>query len=109
VRFWGKPIPNRRVLAAVASASFYVSVLVTGTYVLELTEHHSSFHENLFEAASALGTVGLSTGITSALTPLGKLLVVFLMFCGRVGPLTFGTAVLLPSVDPGSRDDDLAV
>jgi trk system potassium uptake protein TrkH len=42
----------------------------------------------LFEAFSAFGTVGLSLGVTSSLTPAGKLAVIFLMLFGRVGPLT---------------------
>ena len=41
-----------------------------------------------FEAASALGTVGLSTGITPALTTLGKLIIILTMLIGRLGPLT---------------------
>lgn len=48
----------------------------------------------LFEATSALGTVGLSMGITSALSSPGKLLIVLLMFVGRVGPLTMALAIL---------------
>jgi trk system potassium uptake protein TrkH len=109
VRFWKKRVPGERVLAAVASAGFYVSVLVLGTYLLELTEVSSTFHANLFEAASALGTVGLSLGITGSLTPLVKLTITFLMLCGRVGPLTFSTALLLGPVDSEARDEDLAV
>ena len=45
------------------------------------------FLEILFEAVSAFGTVGLSTGLTPKLTPIGKIIVVFLMFVGRLGPL----------------------
>lgn len=41
----------------------------------------------VFEAVSAFGTVGLSTGVTPLLTPLGKLVIMALMFTGRVGPL----------------------
>ncbi len=48
------------------------------------------FEAILFESASALGTVGLSVGITAQLSCLGKIIVTFLMFVGRLGPLTFG-------------------
>ena len=48
----------------------------------------------LFDTTSALGTVGLSTGLTSTLSPVGKLLTIFLMFAGRVGPLTIGLAIM---------------
>ncbi|MBN2508983.1 MAG: potassium transporter, partial [Spirochaetales bacterium] len=43
----------------------------------------------LFEAVSAFGTVGLSTGITPSLSFTGKYVIIFLMFLGRLGPLTF--------------------
>ena len=47
----------------------------------------------LFEVTSAFGTVGLSTGITPALAPLSKILVILTMFCGRLGPLTVSMAL----------------
>lgn len=46
------------------------------------------FLEYLFEATSAFGTVGLSTGITTSLTVPGRIVIILLMFIGRVGPLT---------------------
>lgn len=48
----------------------------------------------MFESASALGTVGLSRGITGSLTPLGKGIIILLMFLGRVGPIALGMALL---------------
>jgi trk system potassium uptake protein len=47
----------------------------------------------MFEAVSAFGTVGLSTGITPSLSAAGKLVLIALMFVGRVGPLTLVLAV----------------
>jgi trk system potassium uptake protein TrkH len=47
----------------------------------------------LFEAVSAFGTVGLSTGITPTLTTAGKLIIMLLMFVGRVGPLTLALVI----------------
>lgn len=49
----------------------------------------------LFEAVSAFGTVGMSTGITASLPDAGKILLVLLMFLGRLGPLTLGSALAL--------------
>lgn len=43
----------------------------------------------LFEVFSAIGTVGMSTGITRALLPMSRIVVIFLMYCGRVGSLSF--------------------
>ncbi|HCX79878.1 MAG TPA: Trk family potassium uptake protein, partial [Firmicutes bacterium] len=46
----------------------------------------------LFEVVSAFGTVGLSVGITPGLSAWGKLLIIFMMFVGRVGPVTLTLA-----------------
>jgi trk system potassium uptake protein TrkH len=56
-------------------------------------QERSLFMDYLFETISALGTVGLSTGITGALTPASRVLVTLLMFCGRLGPLTLANAL----------------
>jgi Trk-type K+ transport system membrane component len=49
----------------------------------------------LFEVVSAFATVGLSTGITADLPSLGQLLLVALMFLGRLGPITLVSALAL--------------
>jgi trk system potassium uptake protein TrkH len=49
----------------------------------------------LFEVISAFGTVGMSTGITADLPAAGQLILVALMFLGRIGPLTLGSALAL--------------
>jgi trk system potassium uptake protein TrkH len=52
------------------------------------TESRHLFVEYLFETVSAFGTVGLSMNLTPDLSPVQKLALVFMMFAGRVGPLT---------------------
>jgi trk system potassium uptake protein TrkH len=109
VRFWGRTIPLERVWMAFASAGFYLFALVAGVYFFDLVEK-STFDQNFFEAASALGTVGLSMGITSGLSDLGKIILVFLMYCGRVGPLTFGAALFFRQAQkPVVQDSDIAI
>ncbi|WP_308367897.1 potassium transporter TrkG [Streptomyces sp. ISL-36] len=49
----------------------------------------------LFEAVSAFATVGLSTGITADLPAVGQLILVALMFIGRIGPITLVSALAL--------------
>ena len=45
----------------------------------------------LFESTSAFGTVGLSTGITSHLSVLGKIIIILTMYIGRIGAMTIVT------------------
>ena len=49
----------------------------------------------LYEATSAFGTVGLSASVTPNLDPISKLILIFTMFIGRVGPLSFGLSILM--------------
>jgi trk system potassium uptake protein TrkH len=61
---------------------------ITVLFLLTITEKGASFITLLFEAISALGTVGLSLGFTPSLSPLGQIIIIFTMFAGRVGALT---------------------
>lgn len=61
--------------------------------LLTITEPNLEFMTIVFEVFSALGTVGLSTGITSSLSVVGKLIIALAMFFGRVGPLTMVIAL----------------
>ena len=54
----------------------------------------------VFECTSAFNTVGLSIGITSQLSVIGKILTILLMFLGRVGPATVASALSLPERAP---------
>lgn len=67
--------------------------LLVGLVLLLLTQGHLAFEALLFEAVSALGTAGLSMGITPDLTSAGKMIIICLMFVGRLGPLTVALAV----------------
>lgn len=109
VYFWGKEIPPARVWLAMASFGFYAGSLIIGCYLLSLSETQG-FEKLVFEAASALGTVGLSTGITAQLTHVGKAIIIALMFIGRVGPLAFGLSLFCGSSGPVTGgQEDLAV
>lgn len=56
---------------------------------------HLGMRDIAFECVSAFATVGLSTGITAQLPPAAKLIIIALMFVGRVGPVTIGAALIL--------------
>lgn len=108
VYFWGKRVPDERVRLAVATFCFYIAFLLVGVYLLTLTEQ-MDFESILFESASALGTVGLSVGITAQLSCLGKIVVTFLMFVGRLGPLTFGMSLFLRPEGVLDENEDVAI
>ena len=84
-------ISNDKVGRAFLILFFGLLVVLVGTFVLSLTED-APFITLLFEAVSAFGTVGLSTGLTPGLSYIGKGLIIVLMFFGRLGPLTILTA-----------------
>ncbi|MTB53762.1 TrkH family potassium uptake protein [Lewinella sp. W8] len=93
ITFLWRTIPFERLYVATSTFMLYTSMIFLFTFLLSYTETFA-FEEILFEVASALGTVGLSTGITGDLSSWGKVLISILMFIGRVGVLTFGFAIL---------------
>jgi len=78
---------------------FFLAGNLVGIFTLTVTESHlisergASFFDLAFEHVSAMGTVGLSTGITSMLSSWGKVVLSIAMFVGRVGTLTVAFAV----------------
>ena len=84
-------VPEEQVKKAFLIFGFGLAAISVGIFLLTITES-LPFLALLFETVSAFATVGLSTGITSALSPAGKIVIIILMFIGRVGPLTFLTA-----------------
>jgi trk system potassium uptake protein TrkH len=108
IYFWRRRVPVERVRLAVATFCFYMAFLLLGVYLLTWTEE-MDFEAIMFESASALGTVGLSTGVTALLSTLGKIVVIFLMFVGRLGPLTFGMSLFMGRQATPEEDEDVAI
>lgn len=69
-------------------------LVITVTMILSYTETGIPFADLLYEATSAFGTVGLSTGITPGLSSAGKVVLMITMYFGRVGILTVMLAML---------------
>lgn len=93
IRFWKREVPENKLHTALASFTYYIFVLFIFLFLLTSLHPEIEFFKILFEAASALGTVGISMGITANLGFTAKLLIVVLMLMGRVGILTFGIAL----------------
>ncbi len=87
VVLFGRTLPLETIYRSAAIAVISLLVLLIAFAVL-LGTHDIPFHVLLFEVVSALGTVGLSLGATGQLNLYGQLVIILVMFVGRVGPLT---------------------
>ncbi|KRQ87342.1 Ktr system potassium uptake protein B [Caloramator mitchellensis] len=88
---FNRRIPKEVVYRAIAITFISFMLVIGVTMVLSITQS-GDFMEFLYEATSAFGTVGLSLGLTSTLTNIGKVVVMLTMYVGRVGPLTLALA-----------------
>lgn len=91
-----RTIPNETVSRSLAVFILAVITLTAGIVLLLITQQpppREYFLTYVFEAVSAFGTVGLSMGVTPALTTAGKVIIIVLMLLGRVGLLTVAYVV----------------
>ncbi len=94
VNIFGKRLSRAVHREAITITLLSVAAVMSATIVL-MVMTHLDLDVLLFEVVSAFGTVGLSTGITAELPPAGQIILMVLMFLGRLGPLTLGTALVL--------------
>ena len=99
VTFRGRAIHYRRVLNAMTLALVVLFVFVFSSMVVSTVED-LPYLDSAFEVASAMGTVGLTTGITPTLTPFSQGLLILLMYMGRVGILSFSIAFITGNRHP---------
>jgi trk system potassium uptake protein TrkH len=97
--FNGRTIPGRITSKAIATIVISFALVVVSMTLVQVFESahgytHFFFIDFLFEAVSAFGTVGLSTGVTPNLSCASKLVIVITMFCGRIGPLGLALSLL---------------
>ncbi|MCA9246000.1 MAG: hypothetical protein KDA42_02765 [Planctomycetales bacterium] len=103
INIFRRTIPRSVVNRAIATTMLFVIIAGAALTILMMFEqaekpHIEAGHEFMdasFEVASALGTVGLSTGITGDLTQAGRVIVILLMFLGRLGPISVFVALSL--------------
>lgn len=93
VNIFKQRIPIDTINRALGIFIWFVLLVIIDTLILTITEKRL-FIQILFEIVSALGNVGLSTGITPNLTVIGKIVLSITMFIGRVGPLTIGFSLI---------------
>lgn len=88
VVFRNRIISNKTVMQAFTVILFYLIMLLVGYVILLQTNPTLSPLALLFESVSAIATVGVSMDLTSSLNTMGRLVIMALMFIGRVGPIT---------------------
>jgi len=102
VNVFRRRLPANVIRQALAVALLAIG-LVVGTSLLLMSIEDLPLTPSLFEAASAFGTVGLSTGVTGAIGATGHVILILVMLAGRVGPITFVTALALRERDRAYR------
>lgn len=90
---FGRRFSKELVYKAFAIIIIAIGIIITVTMVLSITESNEKFIDLLYEATSAFGTAGITTGVTQRLSTIGKIIIMLTMYCGRVGPLTVALAL----------------
>ena len=77
-----------------------MSLAIFGIIAILALQPNMDIGDVIFECASAIGTVGMTTGITRDLETASRLIIAFLMFCGRVGSVSFALALMEKKAAP---------
>lgn len=99
IELFKRQIPDEIIHRVYLKIAFSLGLLFTSTIIMTFTEKFQII-DILFEQISAFGTVGLSRGITFYLSDTGKLIIILLMYIGRVGPITFLTSLSKETTPP---------
>lgn len=89
----GRRIGDDAIKKAVTVTVINMLLALTGMFVISANQT-LPFGDVTFEVFSAIGTVGLTTGITRSLTTLSRFVIIFLMYLGRVGSISFAAALI---------------
>lgn len=88
INIFYRTIPQENVVKAFTVISLALSLIFISSFLVLASQPAMLMKEVFFEVFSAFGTVGLSLGVTSSLSPLSKVAIVLTMYAGRIGPLT---------------------
>lgn len=91
VNIFGRRLENDVIKRAATILTINLLLSVSASLAI-MAMQPLGFSDILFETFSAIGTVGMTTGITRALHPLSRCLIILLMYCGRIGSLSFALA-----------------
>ncbi len=101
-QFFGRRVDNETVRTAATIVTMYITLFVTGGLIISSVEGLPLL-SCLFETASAVGTVGLTLGITPGLSMLSRGILIVLMYLGRVGGLTLIFATMVGNKSTTAR------
>jgi trk system potassium uptake protein TrkH len=96
IRLFNHSIPEKTTFKALAVLCITAALIMMGFMSLLILEPEQDFLDLLFEAVSAACTVGLSRGVTEDLQPASLIILMLLMFAGRLGPLTLAYFIATP-------------
>jgi trk system potassium uptake protein TrkH len=88
-----RTVKDSYIVKSLATAMIPIFIIISIVFVMSVTEKGNTLETILFESVSAFGTVGLTMGLTYVLTPIGKYLIMILMFFGKIGPLTLALSL----------------
>jgi trk system potassium uptake protein len=94
VILYQRRIPPPLILKAMAVVFGSVIAIIIATLAISFVESDFKMIQLFFEVVSAFGTVGLSMGITAGLSPISKLVIIFMMYLGRVGVILLIAAII---------------
>ncbi|MEY2373338.1 TrkH family potassium uptake protein [Lysinibacillus capsici] len=95
VTIGNRAIKDKVIIRSLAISVISILFIFIAVFILKITEVEP-FIIIIFEVISAFGTVGLSMGVTADLSYIGKLIIVFIMLLGKLGPLTFAFSLAKP-------------
>lgn len=102
VSLWHFRLEAETLLHAFTTTAVYIAMTTGG--ILVLCAQGQLFTAAVFECLSAIGTVGLTVGITTTLAPYSKIAIILLMYAGRIGSLTVFLAVAKTNLGAKLRD-----
>ncbi|MEG0651707.1 MAG: potassium transporter TrkG, partial [Acinetobacter sp.] len=103
ITVFGRSVSHQATFKALAVIAITSLLILIGFFTLLILEPNKKFLDLLFEAVSAACTVGLSRGVTEDLQPGSLVALMFLMFAGRLGPLTLAYLIATPNKSRVSR------
>lgn len=100
---FGRRFSKETVYKAFTVFSLGMAIVLIVTMILCIAEPDQQFINLLYEASSAFGTAGLTTGVTQEIGTLSKFVLMFTMYCGRVGPITVFLAIIKSNKKSGIK------